>query len=165
MDRNKDTREILSKIRSIVEYENSIKDGKPDMITEEVFDKSKMDDEKEFPINKNTPQFGDIRQAQEDTLIKTLGERVELDNNALIYYPQNKDLVLNGKVTSLNLAFQFRYNDPSGEGCYLWANAMQLSDANSRVIGKLRDAFLNWKQNLVQNGDLLDKLHKAASEE
>ena len=70
----------------------------------------------------------------------------------------NKDLVLTGKINSLNLAFQFRYNDPSGDGCYLWANALQLTDTNNRTIGKIRDAFINWKNALIQDGDLIERL-------
>ena len=66
-----------------------------------------------------------------------------------MYYPENKDLVLTGKINALNLAFQFRYNDPSGDGCYIWANALQLTETNNRTIGKVRDAFVNWKNSLI----------------
>ena len=77
-----------------------------------------------------------------------------------MYYKDNKDLILNGKIISLNLTFQFRYNDPSGDGCYIWCNSSQLTDNNLRTIGKIRDAFLNWKESLLQNGDIFDKLNK-----
>ena len=63
----------------------------------------------------------------------------------------------------MKLAFQFRYNDPSGDGCYIWANELQLTETNNRTIGKVRDAFVNWKKALNENGDLMDKLHKAAT--
>lgn len=119
---------------------------------------------KEFVITKNTPNFGDIRNSQEDALIKTIGESIELEENALIYKPNIKDLVLSGKITALNMVFQFRYNDPSGDGCYIWVQELQLTEANQKTIGKVRDAFLNWKSSLLQNGDLLEKLHKAATE-
>lgn len=152
-DFSKETRDILSKIRMMSERET---------LNEEVFDKSKADTTGEFPITKNTPQFGDIRTSQEETLLKTIGERVDLDEKALVFYPSNNDIVFNGKVPSLNFAFQFKYNDPSGEGCYVWSNGMQLTDSNYRTIGKIRDAFLNWKQYFIDNGDLLDKLKKAA---
>ena len=115
-----------------------------------------------FAIKKNTPQFGDIRVSQEDALIKTIGEQVKLDDDALMYYPSLDDLVLNGNIPSMNTNFQFRFNDPSSEGIYIWSEALQLTDANNKLLGKLRDAFLNWKQSLVTDGDLFDKLKKVA---
>lgn len=119
----------------------------------------------EFVITKTTPQFGDIRASQEEELIKTLGENVELDDKALVYKRDIKDLILIGKITSLGVQFQFRYNDPSGDGCYIWSQELQLTDTNLRTVGKIRDAFLNWRSNLLQNGDLMEKLHKASEEE
>jgi hypothetical protein len=118
-----------------------------------------------FPITKNTPQFGDVRESQEQALVKTIGESIELDDNALVYYGKNKDLVLTGKINSLSMTFQFRFNDPSGEGCYIWVNALQLTDTNNRTLGKVRDAFVNWKNALIQDGDLMAKLHQAVTKE
>ena len=122
------------------------------------------DSHKEFPITKNTLNFGAIRTSQEEALVKTIGESLDFAENALVYKPDTKDLVLSGKINSLNLVFQFRYNDPSGDGCYLWVQELQLTETNQKTLGKIRDAFLNWKANLLQNGDLLEKLHKAAIE-
>lgn len=119
---------------------------------------------KEFPITKNTPNFGDVRTSQEDTLIKTIGESLEFSEDALVYKPDSKDLVLSGKINSLNLVFQFKYNDPSGDGCYIWVQELQMTEANQKTLGKIRDAFLNWKSSLLQNGDLLEKLDQAAKE-
>ena len=118
-------------------------------------------------ITKNTPQFGDIRTSQEDMLKKTLNVDIKFDDDALIYYGKDNNLVLEGTITSLSLFFQFRYNDPSGDGCYIWTkdNALQLTDANNRTIGKIRDAFVNWKNALVQDGDLMAKLEQAVTKE
>lgn len=133
--------------KNVNESQNDISDGKHNNV---------------FPINKNTPQFGDIRTSQEDSIIKTIGERVKLGDDALLYYPDADDIVLNGEIPSLNVTFQFRDNDPSGDGCYTWADGLQLTNTNSRTLGKIRDAFENWKDSLTQNGDLMDKLKKAA---
>lgn len=116
--------------------------------------------EKSFPITKKTPQFGDVRVSQEEALLKTIGEQVKLDDDSLLYYPDAEDLILNGIVPTMNTSFQFRLNDPSSEGVYIWSEGLQLTEANSRLLGKIRDAFLNWKQTLVQDGDLMDKLKK-----
>ena len=115
-----------------------------------------------FPITKNTPQFGDVRTSQEEALLKTIGEQIKLNDESLVYYPDADDLVLNGEIPSMNTTFQFRYNDPSSEGIYVWSEALQLTDANNRLLGKIRDAYLNWKQTLVQDGDLFEKLKKVA---
>ena len=119
--------------------------------------------QRRIAITKNTPQFGDVRVTQEDVLRKTVGESIELGSDALVYYPDADDITLTGKVNSLDLSFQFRYNDPSGDGCFVWADGLQLTDANARTIGKVRDAFVNWKNSILQDGDLMDKLKKASS--
>lgn len=111
-----------------------------------------------FVITRNTPQFGDVRTAQEETLKKTISETVTLKEDALRYYPERNDMTLDGEVNGLNLRFQFRYNDPSGMGCYLWANAFQLNQETLRTVGKMMDAFLNWKESVTRDGDLMDKL-------
>lgn len=140
------------------------------ILMEEAIDKKKvlteeeLDDEhkKTFEIKKDTPQFGDVRTSQEDALRKTVGENITLESNALIYYPDSDDMTLNGKINTLNLTFQFRYNDPSGDGCYIWTDAMQLTETNARTLGKIRDAFGNWKDSITQDGDLMEKLKKAS---
>lgn len=149
------TRDMLHIIREM--NERDAKESKKNIIKEGV-----EQDEKGIPIKKNTPQFGDIRASQEDSLVKTIGEGVELAEDALMFYPQSKNMVLSGKIISLNTAFQFNFNDTSGDGCYIWSNALQLTDTNTRTIGKLRDAFVNWKTSLLQNSDLLDKLQMQA---
>lgn len=143
---------------------NEIVDGaiKKSILKEEEAKESTNDG---FVISKNTPQFGDIRSSQEEGLIKAIGENIELEDNALVYNAQDKTLTLSGKITSMNLIFQFKYNDPSGEGCYIWVNGLQLTDSNQRTLGKVRDGFLNWKSSLLQNSDLLQKIHKSAIED
>lgn len=121
--------------------------------------------DKGLVIKKNTPQFGDIRTSQEESIVKTIGENIEMEDNALVYNPNDRTLTLSGKITAMNLIFQYKYNDPSGEGCYIWVNGLQLTDTNQRTLGKIRDAFLNWKSSLLQNSDLLQKIHKFATEE
>lgn len=137
---------------------------KAEMLMEEVEKKNEEGGhDRKFVIHKNTPQFGDIRTSQEETLKKTISEQITLGDDALTYYPDSNDMVLDGKITSLNMSFQFRFNDPSGDGCYIWTDALQLTETNSRTIGKVRDAFLNWKSSLIENGDLMDKLKRAAN--
>ena len=140
------------------------------ILMEEAAEKSKKKEEdgkydEKFYIKKDTKQFGDIRTSQEETLKKTVGERVELDANSLVFYPKASDMTLTGKIPHLNISFQFRYEDPSGDGVYVWANALQLTESNERTLGKIRDAFMNWKDSSTEDGDLMENLKKAAEEQ
>ena len=117
---------------------------------------------KGFQITKSTPQFGDVRVSQEEAILKTIGEQVKFDENSLVYYPDADDLVFNGEIPSMNSSFQFRYNDPSGCGCYIFCDGLQLTDENARTVGKIKDAFINFKNGLIQDSDLFEKLKKVA---
>jgi hypothetical protein len=156
--------------RSKTLMEEAVKENKKKILTEE--SNSSEEEESEdsahenyFELRPNTPQFGDVRVSQEEVLKKTIGENISMDEGALKYYPDSEDMTLEGDIKSLNLSFQFRYNDPSGQGVYIWAEAMQLTEENTRTIGKLRNAFLNWKDSITQDGDLMQKLKKAATRE
>ena len=118
-----------------------------------------------FVVKKDTPQFGDIRTSQEETIKKTINDNIKLEDDALRYYPDSDDLTLDGKIPALNLKFQFRYNDPSGDGCYIWTEAIQLTDANLKVVGKLRNSFMNWRDSITQDAGLMEKLKQAAQKE
>jgi hypothetical protein len=118
-----------------------------------------------FVVKKDTPQFGDIRTSQEETIKKTINDNIKLENDALRYYPDSEDLTLDGKIPALNLKFQFRYNDPSGDGVYLWSEALQLTDANLKVVGKLRNCFMNWRDSITQDAGLMEKLKQASQKD
>ena len=146
--------------RSKILMQEAVENNKKKILTEE----ENVDEthKESFVVKKDTPQFGDVRTSQEEALRKTVGENITLENDALKYYPKSDDMTLNGKINTLNLKFQFRYNDPSGDGCYIWTEAMQLTETNARTLGKIRDAFSNWKDSITQDGDLMEKLKKAA---
>lgn len=147
--------------RNKILMEEAIKENKKKVLTESEADVD--DDHKDsFDITKDTPQFGDVRTSQEEAIRKAVNNNVKFREKALKYYPKAEDLTLDGNIPSLNLDFQFRYNDPSGDGCYVWTEAMQLTETNARTLGKIRDAFSNWKDSITQDGDLMEKLKKAS---
>jgi transcriptional/translational regulatory protein YebC/TACO1 len=155
---DKERDNFLTQARILME--EAVEDSKKKILTEE---EEVDDDHKDsFEINKGTPQFGDVRVSQEEAIRKAINNNVQFSDGALKYYPKADDMTLDGKIPSLNLDFQFRYNDPSGDGCYVWTEAMQLTDTNARTLGKIRDAFSNWKDSITQDGDLMEKLKKAA---
>jgi hypothetical protein len=146
--------------RSKILMEEAVDKSKKKILTEE--DEGHKD---YFVVKKNTPQFGDIRTSQEETIKKTINDNIKLENDALRYYPDSDDMTLDGKIPALNLRFQFRYNDPSGDGCYVWSEALQLTDANIRVIGKIRNSFMNWRDSITQDAGLMEKLKQASQKE
>ena len=146
--------------RSKILMEEAVDKSKKKILTEE--DESHKD---YFVVKKNTPQFGDIRTNQEETIKKTINDNIKLENDALRYYPDSDDMTLDGKIPALNLRFQFRYNDPSGDGCYVWSEALQLTDANIRVVGKIRNSFMNWRDSITQDAGLMEKLKQASQKE
>ena len=137
-------------------------DSKKKVITEE--EDLSQDHKKTFVIKKNTPQFGDVLQSQVDGIRKTINDSVTFGEDALKYYPDADDMTLDGKIPSLNLSFQFRYNDPS-TGCYVFCDGLVLNDENARTIGKIRDAYGNWKDSITKDADLMEKLKKASQRE
>ena len=50
-----------------------------------------------------------------------------------------------------NLKFQFRYKDSSGQGCYIWAEGLQLTDDNVKKINKIQGFYKNWKDDITEN--------------
>lgn len=165
------TRKMLTEIRKKLDEIKSVDLPTPDMIVENTniceeksatLESNKP--KKEFIIKSNDIQFGNVRNSQADAIKKTVGD-VSLKPDALKYYPEINDIVLNGEVSGLGVAFQYRYKDPSGDGCYIWCEGFQMSDSNIKTIEKIRDAFLNWKQSIVEDGDLLDKLEKEANKQ
>ena len=152
-----------------IEHDNFLTKSK--ILMEEAVKKNNLNEEAYVTIDKNTPQFGDVRVSQEEQLKKTIGENITLESDALKFYPaingdpKRQDLTLTGKINALNLAFQFRYQDSSSDGCYIWCNALQLSPENTRTVGKIRDAFENWRSSIVEDGDLIAKLLKCTTKE
>ena len=149
--------------RSKILMNEAVEDNKKKILTEE--DSGDSSHDNYFEIRPNTPQFGDVRTSQEELLKKTIGENITLEEGALKYYPDSDDMTLEGKIRTLNMEFQFRYNDPSGDGCYVWCEAMQLTETNTRTLGKIRNAFSNCKDSITQDGDLMQKLKKAATKD
>jgi len=84
------------------------------------------------PIPQNDQYFTELK----TNLQKFVGA-VKTDDNSLIVYPSDGDVVFNGEITSLNnLKFQFRYNDQSG-GLYIWADSVLLTKDTADKLGKL----------------------------
>lgn len=73
----------------------------------------------------------------------------------MLYYPEDGDVTLSGVIPSLNNAkFQYRLLEPSGYGCFLWLDSIQLSDEIINKISKIYGVYKNWKQQLSTSEDI-----------
>jgi hypothetical protein len=108
----------------------------------------------------NDNKFGDNTLTSEKEYISSnLNSTVRFSENALVFYPDKDDLTFSGEVPELNnLRFQFRLNDPTGQGVYIWVQQLQLTDVNVRKVQLIHNLFLNWKDRWVKNAALLDSL-------
>lgn len=127
------TKNILNKIRLLTEEKSS---------NESADNSISITDE---------PKFGQQTLTQQkDAFKKQLKSNVEFGDNPLVFYPADKDLVFAGTISDLNnLKWQYRLNDPSGDGCYIWVEALQLTEENIGKINKIRNYYLNWKDKLI----------------
>lgn len=102
-------------------------------------------------------KFGDgTLSSQKQNIINGLNSNINFEEDALIYYPNEKDLTFSGEINDMsNLRFQFRLNDPSGNGCYIWVTGLQLTDDNLKKVSLIKNLFLNWKDYWVKNSKLL----------
>ena len=74
--------------------------------------------------------------------------------NPMLYYPEDGDITLSGVIPSLNNAkFQYRYLEPSGNGCFLWLDSIQLTDDTINRINKIYGVYKNWRQQLSTSED------------
>lgn len=179
MDNSNITKKILNKIR---ESSDKFSKVKP-LINEETFEKDNFlrrseilmeeaekkilnedsfenNDKADFVIKASDPQFKNLRNSQEESLRQTVGD-VDLKSDALVYHPNIDDITLDGIIKGLNIKFQFRLNDPSGDGCYITVSDLQLTDANTKTIEKIRAGFQNWKQSLISDGNIMKDLENA----
>ena len=76
---------------------------------------------------------------------------LKIDNNAMIVYPKQGDVIFNGMITDMNnLKFQFRYNDQSG-GLYIWADSTLLTKEIADKLSKLVMIREQWKDYWTNN--------------
>jgi len=84
------------------------------------------------------------------------GNEENPEDSPLIYFPDNGNLVFSGRIR--NIKWQFVLKDESGEGCYIWADKLQLTDSNMQTLSRLHGFSKNWKENWQKEGASLEKL-------
>jgi hypothetical protein len=135
------TRNYLSKVRQLREDGQPIQpiqDGQPVQTAEPT--QNTQTNENEIVIGKDNENFIEVIQ----NIRKFVGA-VKTDENAMIIYPKENDVVFSGVITDLNnLKFQFRYNDQSG-GLYIWTDSMLLTKEMVDKLNKLIIIRDQWK--------------------
>lgn len=110
------------------------------------------------PTNQNTSEGVKVNKNDEistqlTTSINKFVGSLQTDENSLIVYPSQNDVVFNGIISDLNnLKFQFKYNDQSG-GLYVWTDSMLLTKDVVEKLAKLVVIKDQWKTYWSENID------------
>ena len=112
-----------------------------------------------------TEKQGGIPYTQQDELLQTTmqtakeqfgGDFTDI-KTPMFYYRQEGDVTFSCVIPSLNNSkVQFRYKDPSGNGCYFWSGdgSIMLTDENLNKLSKIWGVYKNWKQELSTAEDI-----------
>jgi len=112
-----------------------------------------------------TEKQGGIPYTQQDELLQTTmqtakeqfgGDFTDI-KSPMFYYRQDGDVTFSCVIPSLNNSkVQFRYKDPSGNGCYFWSGdgSIMLTDENLNKLSKIWGVYKNWKQELSTAEDI-----------
>lgn len=74
--------------------------------------------------------------------------------NPMLYYPEDGDVILSGKIPTLNdMRFQFRFKDQNG-GCYVWSSPLTLNKDTISTLSRIFGVFENWKNELKTTEDI-----------
>ena len=115
----------------------------------------------------NDPKFGNnVLQQQIDNFKQAVNNGAKFskaneenaEENPLVYFPKTGNLVFSGSIPTLaDMKFQFSLNDVTNAP-YIFVDGLSLTDETITTINKLRGYFLNWKDEWLSNGDMLDQL-------
>lgn len=115
----------------------------------------------------NDPKFGNnVLQQQIDNFKQAVNSGAKFsktneenaEENPLVYFPKTGNLVFSGSIPTLaDMKFQFSLNDVTNAP-YIFVDGLSLTDETITTINKLRGYFLNWKDEWLANGEMLDQL-------
>lgn len=147
---NDDEKEVINKI---TEGETSRLENTTSQMLNEI---RKLMAESDNNNNNGVPvtdEFGERGlSGQKKAISSALQSNINFDDNCLIFYPNDNDIVFSGTIADLNgLKWQFRFNDPSGTGCYIWTGngPIQLNNNTMDKLNKLSGYYKNWRQDII----------------
>lgn len=111
-------------------------------------DKNNMKQEQESETVPYTTQ-DEILNNSVNAAKQQFGANFEKIKTPMTYNTLDGDIIMNGEISPLRDAkFQFRYKDPTSEGCFVWVEPLQLTDENLNTLKKIYGTFKNWKHEL-----------------
>lgn len=128
----------------------------------------------------NSPRFGqNVLQTQEDAFKNAVDGGAQFadenendpNSNPLVYIVgdgagHGDDLIFSGTIPGKNnLKFQFRLKDSDGDGCFIWADGLRLTDENVRTLFKIQGYYRNWRDEWQSEGKMLSMLGKSSAKE
>lgn len=100
--------------------------------TEKFSKNGKSENSEGIPVT-DDPKFGNQTLTTQKEAAKEIGADFKNFDTPLIFYPEDGDLV------------------SSGQGCYIWAEGLQLTDDNVKKINKIQGFYKNWKDDITEN--------------
>lgn len=140
------TRDMLSKIRHIMNEDTSKKEEESFAIT----------DDPRFGQQVLSSQIEQFRASVDGGAEFTTPSEDDVASSPLIFMPKTKNMVFSGVIPSLsNLKFQFVLRTNTGCGCFVWSDGLILNESNMKILHKLQGFYENWKnQWQAESGDL-----------
>lgn len=127
------------------------------------------DEKKDSIAITNDPRFGqNVLQNQIDSFKQTVnnGARFADENsenpesNPLVFFPKTGNLIFSGSIPNMSgLKFQYSLNDVTSAP-YVFVDGLALTDEVITTLNKMHGHYLNWRDDWLESGDLLDKLKK-----
>ena len=146
-ERIDETRNMLNTIRHIINEETEQPQTKGAIA---------ITDDPKFGQSVLSSQIEEFKASVDGGAEFAAGNEENPENSPLIYFPDNGNLVFSGKIR--NITWQFVLKDESGEGCYIWADKLQLTDENMRTLSRLHGFSRNWRDGWNREGASLEKL-------
>ena len=141
-----ETRNMLNTIRHIINEENEPQTKGAIAIT----------DDPKFGQRVLSSQIEEFKASVDGGAEFSSGDEENPEDSPLIYFPDNGNLIFSGKIR--NIKWQFVLKDESGEGCYIWADKLQLTQSNMRTLSRLHGFYMNWSETWQKEGASLEKL-------
>ena len=144
-----ETRNMLNTIRHMINEEESVEQPNTKGAIA-------ITDDPKFGQQVLSSQIEEFKASVDGGAEFAAGNEESPEDSPLIYFPDNGNLTFSGRIR--NIKWQFVLKDESGEGCYIWCDKLQLTQANMQVLNKLQGFYMNWSESWQKEGASLEKL-------
>ena len=77
---------------------------------------------------------------------------------AFLFYPNDKNVVVNFTIVDININVKIKLNNNSTYGLFIWANELQLNDSIMNKIQHIKSSFDNWRNSLIKDNTILNDM-------